>query len=160
VFRSDLYFRLKVVSLTIPPLRAHPEDIESLANYFVQRHGSKLQRRIVGISALAFACLRSYAWPGNVRELENAIERAFVLGASDLIEPEDLPDSIIESSHSSEVATSGFYSKVTEAKRRLLLETFEKAKGNHLEAAKLLEVHPNSLHRLVRNLNLKVRATG
>jgi len=160
VFRSDLYFRLTVVSLTMPPLRAHPEDIEPLANYFVEKHRWKLKRRIAGISKLAMECLKSYPWPGNVRELENVMERALVLGATGLIEPEDLPDSIIESSQSSEVSTGGFHSKVTEAKRRLLLEAFEKAKGNHLEAAKLLEVHPNSVHRLIRNLHLKVGATG
>jgi Nif-specific regulatory protein len=159
VFRPDLYYRLKVVSLTIPPLREHPEDIEPLANYFIGKHGWKLRGRVAGISKLALACLKSYLWPGNVRELENVLERALVLGTTDLIQPEDLPDSIIESSHPAEVSTSGFYSNVTEAKRRLLLEAFEKAKGNHSEAAKLLEVHPNSLHRLIRNLNLKAKAT-
>jgi Nif-specific regulatory protein len=155
VFRSDLYYRLQVVSLTIPPLREHPEDIESLASYFTRKHSWKLRGRIAGISKLALACLKSYTWPGNVRELENVLERALVLGSTDLIQPEDLPDSIIESSHLPEVSTSGFYSRVTEAKRRLLLEAFDRAKGNHSEAAKLLEIHPNSLHRLIRNLNLK-----
>jgi Nif-specific regulatory protein len=159
VFRSDLYYRLQVVSLTIPPLREHPEDIEPLANYFTRKHSWKLRGRIAGISKLALACLKSYNWPGNVRELENVLERALVLGTADLIQPEDLPDSIIESSHPSDVSTSGFYSKVTEAKRRLLLEAFENARGNHSEAAKLLEVHPNSLHRLIRNLNLKAKTT-
>jgi len=160
VFRPDLYYRLKVVSLTLPPLREHPEDIEPLANYLVQKLSWKPKRRITGISKPALAYLKSYVWPGNVRELENVIERALVLGTSDLIQPEDLPDSIIESNHPSEVATGGFHSKVTQAKRRLLLETLEKAKGNHVEAAKLLEIHPNSLHRLIRNLNLKGRGDG
>jgi transcriptional regulator with GAF, ATPase, and Fis domain len=155
-FRPDLYYRLKVVSLTIPPLRARPEDIEPLANYFAQKYSWKLKRWIAGISKQAHACLKAYAWPGNVRELENVIERALVLGTTDLIELEDLPDSIIESNYSPEGSISGFHAKVTEAKQRLILETLEKVKGDHLKAAKLLEIHPNSLHRLIRNLNLKV----
>ncbi len=95
-FRQDLYYRLNVVGLEMPPLRDRQEDIPLLANYFAARYGEKCNRRITGISAEAQARLRSYDWPGNVRELENAIERAVVLGSTDRILLEDLPESLLD----------------------------------------------------------------
>ncbi|MGD0364723.1 MAG: sigma 54-interacting transcriptional regulator [Bryobacteraceae bacterium] len=154
-FRADLYYRLNVVSLQLPPLRDHPGDIKLLANYFAQKHSRKLKKAVAAISAQALAHLTSYEWPGNVRELENAIERALVLGTSDMIQAEDLPDSVVDAGQSPSVPSTGFNASITEAKKRLILETLQKTRGNHAEAAKLLDLHPNSLHRLIRNLNLK-----
>ncbi len=154
-FRADLYYRLNVVSLLLPPLRERREDIEPLANHFVRKHGRKLKKWVTGISPQALALLRGYDWPGNVRELENAIERALVLGSTDSIQPEDLPESVIESGGSPAVSAGGFNNSITEAKKRLILETFQRTNGNHAEAARLLDLHPNSLHRMIRNLNLK-----
>ena len=156
-FRADLYYRLNVVSLLMPPLRERREDIEPLANHFVRKHCRKLKKWITGISPQALALLRGYDWPGNVRELENAIERALVLGGTDSIQPEDLPESVIESGGSPAVSAGGFNDSITEAKKRLILETFQKTNGNHAESARLLDLHPNSLHRIIRNLNLKPR---
>ena len=82
-FRRDLYYRLNVVSLAVPPLRERPEDIPLLANHFARRHAANMKRRVTGVSPEALACLMAYDWPGNVRELENAIERAVVLGSTD-----------------------------------------------------------------------------
>jgi len=90
-FRQDLYYRLNVVSVRMPALRERKEDIPLLANFFALRFGEKVKRRVAGISAKARACLLRYEWPGNVRELENAIERAVVLGSTELILVEDLP---------------------------------------------------------------------
>ena len=101
-FRSDLYYRLNVVSLEMPPLRERREDIPLLAAFFAAQHGEKVKRRVGGISPEARACLMRYDWPGNVRELENAIERAVVLGTTELILAEDLPEAIVE-----ETAASG-----------------------------------------------------
>ena len=156
-FRADLYYRLNVVSLLLPPLRERREDIEPLANHFVRKHSRKLKKWVTGISPQALALLRGYDWPGNVRELENSIERALVLGGTDSIQPEDLPESVIESGGSPAVSAGGFNDSITEAKKRLILETFQRTNGNHAEAARLLDLHPNSLHRIVRNLNLKPR---
>ncbi len=94
-FRSDLYYRLNVVSLHMPALRERREDIPLLAAFFAAQHGEKVKRRVAGISPEAQACLLRYDWPGNVRELENAIERAVVLGSTEVILAEDLPDSIL-----------------------------------------------------------------
>ena len=95
-FREDLYFRVNVVTIQMPALRDRPSDIPALAHYFLSRCKAKAGRRISGISPAALACLRAYDWPGNVRELENTIERAAVLGTTEEILPEDLPDSVIE----------------------------------------------------------------
>ncbi|MGA8581154.1 MAG: sigma-54 dependent transcriptional regulator, partial [Bryobacteraceae bacterium] len=154
-FRADLYYRLNVVSLFLPPLRDRREDISPLANHFVRKHSRKLKKWITGISPQALALLRAYDWPGNVRELENTIERALVLGSTDRIQPEDLPESVIEASGSPTVSAGSFNDSITEAKKRLILETLQRANGNHAEAARLLDLHPNSLHRMIRNLNLK-----
>jgi Nif-specific regulatory protein len=159
-FRTDLYYRLNVVSLHLPPLREHPEDVRLLANHFAQKHSRKLKRRIAGISQQALAHLASYDWPGNVRELENAIERALVLGTTDMVQPEDLPDSVLDAGDSPTVSSTGFNASITEAKKRLIIETLQKTRGNHADAARLLDLHPNSLHRLIRNLNLKGKPVG
>ncbi|MFN7993590.1 MAG: sigma 54-interacting transcriptional regulator [Bryobacteraceae bacterium] len=157
VFRADLYYRLNVVSVNLPPLRDRLEDVELLANHFAQKHSRKLKRWISGISPQAQARLKSYDWPGNVRELENAIERAIVLGSTERIEPEDLPETVFEAGALSGGGGGGFVAGIAEAKKRIILEAIEKANGNYTEAARLLDLHPNSLHRMIRNLSLKAR---
>ncbi|MEE8585423.1 MAG: sigma 54-interacting transcriptional regulator, partial [Acidobacteriota bacterium] len=96
-FREDLYYRLNVVSITLPPLRDRPEDIPRLANHFAIRQGSKANRRVLGISPEAEEVLCSYPWPGNIRELGNAVERAVVLGSEEFVQSEDLPENILKS---------------------------------------------------------------
>jgi len=154
-FRQDLYYRLNVVNLEMPPLRQRPEDIPLLANYFAAKYAERCNRRIIGIAAEAQARLAGYYWPGNVRELENAIERAVVLGATDRILLEDLPESILESEPPATTPGTKYHEAVAETKRQIILSAMQRAKGSYTEAAKLLGVHPNYLHRLVRNLNLK-----
>jgi len=154
-FRQDLYYRLNVVNLEMPPLRERPEDIPLLANYFAAKYAERCNRRIIGIAADAQARLASYYWPGNVRELENAIERAVVLGATDRILLEDLPESILESEPPATAPGTKYHEAVAETKRQIIRSAMQQAKGSYTEAAKLLGVHPNYLHRLVRNLNLK-----
>jgi Nif-specific regulatory protein len=154
-FRQDLYYRLNVVNLEMPPLRERPEDIPLLANYFAAKYAERCNRRIIGIAAEAQARLAGYYWPGNVRELENAIERAVVLGATDRILLEDLPESILESEPAAATPGTKYHEAVAETKRQIILSAMQQAKGSYTEAAKLLGVHPNYLHRLVRNLNLK-----
>ena len=154
-FRQDLYYRLNVVSLTMPALRERGEDVILLARYFAERYGEKCNRRVRGISAEARARLMSYDWPGNVRELENAIERAVVLGTTERILPEDLPEAVLETETPNAVASTKYHEAVMEAKKQLIINAIEQASGSYTEAAKLLGVHPNYLHRLVRNMNLK-----
>ena len=156
IFRRDLFYRLNVVELAMPPLRQRPEDISLLANYFASKHGEKCNRKILGVSPEAQARLLSYEWPGNVRELENAIERAVVLGATDHILPEDLPEAILESeAAATTIPAPRYHEAVTQTKKQIILSAMDQAKGSYTEAAKLLGVHPNYLHRLIRNLNLR-----
>ena len=95
-FRADLFHRLNVISITLPALREHPEDIPALAEHFAARYAEKCNREVKGISEPARACLMRYDWPGNIRELENAMERAVVVGSSEWILPEDLPETVLE----------------------------------------------------------------
>ena len=160
-FRSDLYYRLNVVSVVVPPLRERASDIPVLANDFVRRHAAKAERRITGVSAQALACMMAYDWPGNVRELENAIERAMVLGATEIIQPDDLPEAVVDAAPaaSSGRVTSGsslhFHAAITQAKKDLIVKAFDSAGGSYSTTARLLGLHPNYVHRLIRNLNLK-----
>jgi Nif-specific regulatory protein len=154
-FRQDLYYRLNVVQLSMPPLRERREDIPLLASYFVAKYSKKCKRRVMGVSAEARARLINYDWPGNVRELENAIERAVVLGTTDLILPEDLPEAALEAESPSSIPVTKYHEAIAEAKKQLILKAVEQSGGNYTEAAKLLGVHPNYLHRLIRNMNLK-----
>jgi transcriptional regulator with GAF, ATPase, and Fis domain len=152
-FRQDLFFRLNVVELKMPSLRNRPEDIPMLANYFAAKYAEKCNRRVVGISPGAQKLLQAYDWPGNVRELENAIERAVVMGSTEHILSEDLPEPLLEISAPPE--SSGYHDTLTHTKKQIILDALKKADGSYTEAAKLLGLHPNYLHRLVKNLNLK-----
>jgi Nif-specific regulatory protein len=154
-FREDLFYRLNVVSLRMPALRERREDIPLLANYFAAKFSKRSNRPLLGVSPQARTCLTNYDWPGNVRELENAIERAVVLGSSDMILPEDLPEAVLEKAESAGVTMTAFHDALREAKKQLILSAFEQAQGSYTEAAKLLGLHPNYLHRLIRNLNMK-----
>jgi len=154
-FREDLYYRLNVVSLVLPPLRERREDIPILAEYFVSKFAAKCKVRAKKISAEAMAGLMNYDWPGNVRELENAIERALVLGVSDAIRPEDLPESVLEKDPAPGAEEAKYHMAVKQLKKHLILTALEEAKGNYTEAARILGVHANYLHRLVRNLDLR-----
>ncbi len=154
-FRGDLYYRLNVVSITMPALRERREDIPLLAGYFVSKYSQKCKRRVTGIAPETRTFLSGYEWPGNVRELENAIERAVVLGSSEVILPEDLPEAMFEGDPSPGAVITKYHESVKESKKQLILKAVEQAGGNYTEAANLLGVHPNYLHRLIRNLNIK-----
>ncbi len=154
-FRQDLYYRLNVVSVRMPALRERKEDIPLLANFFALRFGEKVKRRVAGISAKARACLLRYEWPGNVRELENAIERAVVLGSTELILVEDLPEALVEETTTEGEPVTALHEGLREAKKALIERAIEQAGGNYTEAAGILGVHPNHLFRLIKTLNLK-----
>jgi len=153
-FRQDLYYRLNVVSVSLPPLREHREDIPKLALHFANKFAAKSKRGFKGISAEARSLLMQYSWPGNVRELENAIEHAIVLGLTDEILPEDLPEALLEE-RSSEMTAALYHNTLNQTKKQLVITAMDDAKGNHIEAARLLGIHPKYLHRLIKNLNLK-----
>jgi Nif-specific regulatory protein len=154
-FRRDLYYRLNVVSVTLPPLRDRRVDIAPLAGYFIAKHGKRAGRKVAGISREAIAFLEAHDWPGNVRELENAIERAVVLGSTDFILAEDLPETVREGVPQRTGPIGGYYDSIRNEKMRVIRAALDRAAGSFTEAAKLLGIDPNYLHRLVRNLNLR-----
>jgi Nif-specific regulatory protein len=154
-FRLDLFYRLDVVSIQMPPLRDRKQDIPLLSQYFLSRICKTLKRQSMTVGQQTMAYLMQYDWPGNIRELENAIERAVVLGSSDTVMPEDLPAPILEIEPPSGIAAGKFQSAVQDTKKQSILAAIEQCNGNITAAARLLDVHPNYLHRLIRNMNLR-----
>jgi transcriptional regulator with GAF, ATPase, and Fis domain len=154
-FRKDLYYRLNVVAVTMPALRDRREDIPLLADHFIAKASRKCKARMKPLSTEARACLINYDWPGNVRELENAIERALVLGSTHSILPDDLPEAVLEAGPPLTAPTGKYLDSVKNTKKHLILQALQQANGNYIEAAKALGMHPNSLLRLIRNLNLR-----
>jgi transcriptional regulator with GAF, ATPase, and Fis domain len=153
-FRKDLFYRLNVVCMTVPPLRERREDIPEMAEYFLRKAQGKCQTRARSVSAEALRCLANYDWPGNVRELENAMERAAVLGTNEIIRPEDLPESILEVGDLAGESAK-YYAALKDFKRQLIQQALQQANGSYTDAAKALGLHPNSLLRLMRNLNVR-----
>jgi DNA-binding NtrC family response regulator len=101
------------------------------------------------------AALTHYDWPGNVRELENAIERALVMGSSDTILLEDLPDALLEQEPAGEMNEGKYHANLKDLKKRLIIDAVQQTRGNYVEAAEILGLNSNYLHRLIRNLKLK-----
>jgi len=157
-FRRDLYYRLNVVGVSMPALRERRDDILPLAEHFIAKSGRKGSTRMRTISPEAQACLANYDWPGNVRELENAIERASVLGSGDTILPDDLPEAILEGGAPTLDQSGKYHGAVKESKKQLVLQALQQTNGSYVEAAKVLGIHPNSLLRLIRSLNIKTEA--
>ena len=153
-FRQDLYYRLNVISLLLPALRERREDIPLLAYYFIAKYSKRCKRLVSGISTETRNCLMAHDWPGNVRELENAIERAVVLGNTDVILPDDLPESLLVTSPESQHLPN-YHEAVNEMKKKCILQAIEQANGNFTEAARLLGIHPTNLHRLIRTFGLR-----
>ena len=151
-FRNDLYYRLGVITVTVPPLRDRREDIPTLAAHFMAKAARNSRGRLKRLSTEALTCLASYHWPGNVRELENALERAIVLGSSDTILPEELPETILDAAQTS---TGNYNREIAHFKKQLILDTLQRTNSNYVQAAQALGLHPNSLLRLIRNLGIK-----
>jgi two-component system, NtrC family, response regulator HydG len=158
-FRQDLFYRLNVVTLSLPPLRERKDDLALLAEYFVRKHAPRCGRRVRGIAPAALARLEKHHWPGNVRELENVVEQALALGAGEDILADDLPAGLGDAL-ASPCSSLDYHATVEETKRELIVRAFERAGQSHAGAARLLGVHPNYLHRLMRNFNLRSAVGG
>ena len=154
-FREDLFYRLNVLTLGVPPLRDRQDDIPVLAEYFLAKAAKKCKVRIKPLSSESRACLMNYDWPGNVRELENAMERATVLGSGDAIDPEDLPEAVVEATPVETSSTAHYNGAIKDLKKQMVTNALQRTNGNYIEAARVLGMHPNSLLRLIRNLGLK-----
>jgi PAS domain S-box-containing protein len=150
-FREDLYFRINVVDIEIPPLKDRPEDIPLLVEHFMKLCREKMQKPVKQISPAAIAALRKYPFPGNVRELENAIEHAFVMCIDQEILPEHLPPNII-----SRVAHSKGQVQDEISEKRLLEEVLRRKRGNKTRAAHELGMHRSTLYRKMKMYGIDV----
>jgi two-component system response regulator FlrC len=150
-FREDLYFRLNVIALELPPLRARPRDVEALARHFLARLAREVKRPGLTLADETQARLRAHAWPGNARELRNVLERAVVLSEGDVLQPEDLPE---ELGAAAEPSADGFHGKVEAFRRELLRQTLAESGGNQSEAARRLGLQRTYLARLLRKYGL------
>lgn len=154
-FRADLFFRLNVVSLTIPPLRNRQEDIPQLIERSLARLCRDMKRPMSHMSPSAIKKLASYAWPGNVRELENAIERAVVLKTGNLLEPEDFALHSLElQQQESPVNHLPFHDSVEHHKVFIIRDALAKTGGSRAQAAELLGLQPTYLSRLIKQMNI------
>jgi transcriptional regulator with GAF, ATPase, and Fis domain len=154
-FRDDLYHRLNVLSFEMPPLRDREEDIVPLAHHFILQYNSKHGRRMIGISPEARERLLNYTWPGNIRELRNVIERAVVMERTDLLTTEFLSVATSKKEHIDKPTTVNIHDSMREAQKLAIIQAYGQSKGNYTKAARILGIHPNHLHRLIRILNLK-----
>jgi transcriptional regulator with PAS, ATPase and Fis domain len=154
-FREDLYYRLNVVTIPLPPLRERPEDIDPLLEVFVRRYSELARKRITAISSEALARLKSYPWPGNIRQLENAIEQAVVLSTHPVLTLEDLPREVRENlppSYATQENGTLIVSDIPsldEIKKRYALYVINHVHGNISRAAKILNIDRRSLYRML-----------
>ncbi len=152
--REDLFFRLNVIAIELPPLRERGHDIHLLADHFAATLAGRLQRPVPLISGCAHARLLGHSWPGNVRELQNVIERAIVLGSGESLSADDLGPFFSEAAAPSACIPT-LHHAVRAAKRSLIVRALEQTAGNRTEAALLLGIHPKHLSRLLATLNLR-----
>ncbi len=152
-FREDLYYRLRVVEIEVPPLRRRPEDILPLARYFVDRLAVRLGIPNLRLDATCVDYLAAYAWPGNVRELENAMERAAVFSKDGLILPEHLPSAVVHPSPSETGAGSPLNRSLADLEKEHILNVLRLTNDNKSRAARVLGISPATLWRKLKQMN-------
>lgn len=159
-FREDLYYRLNVVPIDIPPLREHKEDIPDLANLFLSRLAERSHRKMDGIKPEALRKLMDFHWPGNVRELENIIERAYALSSSPSIGPADIQiDHLPDRNHSSQAALLPEGKTLDQWEDEMIREAYRRANGNKSEAARMLGLSRNALRYRLEKIGIADQAS-
>lgn len=154
LFREDLYHRLDVIALTLPPLRERKEDIPALASYFLERFASETKKNFSGITDEARDKLIAYAWPGNIRELANVIERAVVLGEGPELTVHHLPARVIGAQPAAVSDEVPYHDAVNSYRRELIVRALASAQGNRATAAKNLGLHRTHLMKLLKALRI------
>ncbi len=166
-FREDLYYRINVIPVKLPPLRERQDDIPMLADHFVAKYAAQMKKNVHGISGAALACLRSYAWPGNVRELENAMERAVALERTPAVLPDSLPDAVRAACASPAAAAAapaedltlagGFdlEQHVQDIERDYIMEALRRSNGVKKNAAELLGLSFRQFRYLLKKYSIQ-----
>lgn len=163
-FREDLYYRIDVVSLSIPPLRKRIDDLPFLSDYLIKKLNKKLNKNVIGITPQTLTLLQQYNWPGNVRQLENVLERAMNMGVTQWIEPLHLPEEIIskEIKHFNPSLENSFdniqnyqSSSLENIEKQLIIQTLEKTNNNRSEAARILGISRSGLYQKIKKYNIQ-----
>lgn len=157
-FREDLYFRLNVISIEIPPLRQRREDIPQLSSYFIQKYSKKFDKNINSITSEAIAVLENYDYPGNVRELENIIERAVALSSNDMINVSDLPSHLLDGldlSESEKWIPIHLGRTLDDVSKEYILATYEYCDRNKRKTSKVLGISERNLYNKLNEYNLE-----
>lgn len=153
-FREDLYYRLNVIAVTLPPLRERREDIPALVNFYLQRFSTETKKNFTEVEQEAMETLLAYEWPGNVRELANVMERAVVLGQGPKITFSDLPSRLFGSEPRTTLDGLSYHEAVDASKRELIVQALTRAQGNRAAAAKALGLHRTHLLKLIKSLHI------
>lgn len=154
-FREDLYYRVNVMNIQLPPLRERKDDLPILVNYFIEKFNVKFERNIKHFSSSSFDILIDYNWPGNIRELENVIEHCFVLCSSDIIQIEHLPKRLRESDLTNqESRTDNNLNHIQNVERDIIIQTLKKYSGNKSKTAEELNIHPTTLWRKMQKFGI------
>jgi transcriptional regulator with PAS, ATPase and Fis domain len=155
-FREDLYYRINVVPIVLPPLRGRKEDVPALAQFFVQRFSDESKKNFTGVSPEAMEALIGYDWPGNVRELANVIERAVVLGQPPTIQIEDLSPGIVatEADVDYHLPSPTYHESVDEYRREVIVNALAQTQGNRAAAARVLGLQRSYLLKLMKSFNI------
>src|SRR5438309_3185558 len=163
-FREDLFYRLNVISIELPPLRQRKEDIPLLVDFFLKKYAEENERPVRHITPEALRPLMVYSWPGNVRELENVIERAVVLSSGAEINVDLLPDSMMGRGHSPALhdppPDSSLFEIVEDVERRIITDMLERCNWNQTEAAERFHVPLSTLNQKIRRLNIEIKKKG
>jgi DNA-binding NtrC family response regulator len=163
-FREDLFYRLNVITVDLPPLRSRSEDVPLLATHFLAKFSSENGKPVRQITPEALRPLLDYSWPGNVRELENAMERAVVLSNGPLVGPELLPDTIVGRGSPARIlehrSDASLFEIVEDCERRLIVDMLERCNWNQTDAAERFHVPLSTLNQKIKRLNIEIRKKG
>ncbi|NCB01621.1 MAG: sigma-54-dependent Fis family transcriptional regulator [Spirochaetia bacterium] len=154
-FREDLYYRLNVIHLHVPPLRERKDDIPLLMSHFLELYTERNKRSVSGFSSRAKAAMLNYDWPGNIRELGNCVESTVVLSSNSIIELEDLP-SAVRNASSNERVVVPVGTTMAQAEKALILATIASCKGNKSKAADILQIARKTLHRKIQEYAIEI----
>jgi DNA-binding NtrC family response regulator len=160
-FREDLFYRLNVITIELPPLRQRREDIPLLVQFFLKKYAEENDRQVRRITPEALRPLMSYSWPGNVRELENVIERAVVLSSGTDISIDLLPDNLLGRGSSFTLhdppVDASLFEIVEDVERRIITDMLERCNWNQTEAAEHFKVPLSTLNQKIRRLNIEIK---
>jgi DNA-binding NtrC family response regulator len=151
-FREDLYYRLNVVNIKLPPLRDRKDDIPFLANFFIEKYNEKYHMKVKGISQKAMNLLTDYEWTGNVRELENTIESVLVINSPGVIDVQHLSQEIRDFKERPEMIPIKIGTPLEEVEKEMLIQTLKATKGNKRKAARLLGINVRTIHRKIKEM--------